>query len=812
MCKNAEYREPNEAGPVRRKKRGISLQVRRGFLMFGARVFRIFISSTFTDMAAERNALQERVFGELKAHCAKKGFGFQPVDLRWGISSEASAGQRTMRICLSEIARCQAVTPRPNFVVLLGNRYGWRPLPELVDAEEFDRVTAKLAADDAAVARRAHHRDENAVPPEYVLAPMRADDPYDADTLRAALETAAREAGLSEDAVVKYTASATEQEILEGALQVEDSDQHVFCFSRSLSGLPDRIPAFDPKQLKFDENVSGNEPVFFKDFVPNGSPDTDAAEHLSDLKARLREKLGGHFFECEARWTDSGVTTDHVDKLCNDLLESLKSVIDAEIDRLGDADTLAVERQAHEEFAKERAECFVGRTSYLDLIEGYLAGEASHPLCIFSEGGLGKSALVATAAARARAAHHDALLLARYLGVTSTSAEPRSLLQNLCAEIGEAYGSSEPVPSTMQELQQEFPTRLALATAEKPLVIFLDSLDQLAAGSGASVSWLPADLPEHVWLVTTTRPGQRLDGLRGRLPEDNVVELGPMPPGEGREALDAWLAKDHRTLRPGQRAEVLDRFQSNGSPLYLRLAFEEAKQWTDQVEDVHLGGDVPSIIGNLYDRLAKEHGTELVGHSLGFLAAAYERLGLSEDELLEALAGDKDTWAEFTAGAKWEMPVRQLPVVVWSRVYFDLAPYVSPRASEGASLLSFFHKELADVARERYVDGRAAELHGVLADVIKKLAGATDEKTGDWEWNGSAHALAELPFHLTRAERWDDVFATLTDFTYLEEKAKRVAVVSAKDAEGNDATAYNGVLALLDDYDRALAPGAFPTE
>lgn len=55
---------------------------------------------------------------------------FQAIDLRWGVSEEEAADQSTMRICRAEIARCQAVTPRPNFVVLLGDRHGWRPLPD----------------------------------------------------------------------------------------------------------------------------------------------------------------------------------------------------------------------------------------------------------------------------------------------------------------------------------------------------------------------------------------------------------------------------------------------------------------------------------------------------------------------------------------------------------------------------------------------------------------------------------------------------------------------------------------------------------
>jgi len=49
---------------------------------------------------------------------------FQAIDLRWGVNEEAGRDHRAMEICLAEIKRCQEVTPKPNFVVLLGERYG----------------------------------------------------------------------------------------------------------------------------------------------------------------------------------------------------------------------------------------------------------------------------------------------------------------------------------------------------------------------------------------------------------------------------------------------------------------------------------------------------------------------------------------------------------------------------------------------------------------------------------------------------------------------------------------------------------------
>ena len=93
-------------------------------------VIRVFVSSTFSDLKPERNALQEQVFPRLEQLCAQNGFQFQAIDLRWGVSSEAGLDHRTMRICFDELRRAQDISPKPNFLVLLGNRYGWQSLPE----------------------------------------------------------------------------------------------------------------------------------------------------------------------------------------------------------------------------------------------------------------------------------------------------------------------------------------------------------------------------------------------------------------------------------------------------------------------------------------------------------------------------------------------------------------------------------------------------------------------------------------------------------------------------------------------------------
>jgi uncharacterized protein DUF4062 len=136
-------------------------------------VIRVFVSSTFSDLVHERNALQDRVWPELERYCQLRGFQFQAIDLRWGIPTEAGLDHRTMRICFEELHRSQEVSPQPNFLILLGDRYGWQPLPEEISEAEFKQLTAaatELGSAAIAALNEWYRRDDNARPEAiYVL-------------------------------------------------------------------------------------------------------------------------------------------------------------------------------------------------------------------------------------------------------------------------------------------------------------------------------------------------------------------------------------------------------------------------------------------------------------------------------------------------------------------------------------------------------------------------------------------------------------------------------------------------------------------
>lgn len=83
---------------------------------------RVFISSTFRDMHAERDHLVKVVFPELRERLERHRFYLVDIDLRWGVTAKQAENDQVLDLCLDEIDRC-----RPFFIGILGQRYGWIP-------------------------------------------------------------------------------------------------------------------------------------------------------------------------------------------------------------------------------------------------------------------------------------------------------------------------------------------------------------------------------------------------------------------------------------------------------------------------------------------------------------------------------------------------------------------------------------------------------------------------------------------------------------------------------------------------------------
>ncbi len=68
-------------------------------------------------MRGERNWLVRTALPELQEYCAQLGLDFRFLDMRWGVTDDATNEHVTEKLCLQEVANCQKLSLGPNFVV-----------------------------------------------------------------------------------------------------------------------------------------------------------------------------------------------------------------------------------------------------------------------------------------------------------------------------------------------------------------------------------------------------------------------------------------------------------------------------------------------------------------------------------------------------------------------------------------------------------------------------------------------------------------------------------------------------------------------
>lgn len=741
----------------------------------GTRTFRVFVSSTFSDFQAEREALRRKVFPRLREFCRARAASFQAVDLRWGVSREAAESHQTMGICLKEIERCQSLTSQPNFIVLLGDRYGWRPLPEIIPADEFRSIDQWLSANRSMVSELFHQtytRDDNAIPSCYRivtgLAEHRVKPALHAD-LRLALRDAVTALAFTPAQRRRYLSSATEQEIAHRGLLDRSTDGGgAYCFFRSIEGLPQ------------DKRARG-----FLDLKDDGTCDEESQQLMRDLKDQLHRNLPGRCKDYPTRWLKNAPSRSHIRQLCADIYQFLSDAIEKELSGEADLSPLDKEIAAHESFAKERQRVFIGRVDALHAVEQYLAGSSQYPFVVYGESGSGKSALLSRLISRA-AAQDSSTLVSRFVGAVPGSTNIRTLLQSISRQLAPAGTSEEPETQDYETMVRDFASRMASAASVRPLTLFIDALDQLSPLHGAhTLNWLSRTLPDTVHVVVTTVPGNLLGVLRNTLPETNLYELHGMPRNEGRMLLELWLQEAQRRLQAKQQAHVLEAFEANGLPLYLRLAFEEARLWPSDAPEVRLPADVVGLLQGLFTRLAgsANHGAALVNRSLAYIAAG--RDGLAQDELLDVLSSDRTVMEEFRHSSPDSPLTDALPDIIWSRLYLDLAAYLTERAAGTVATMEFFHRQLREVVEQDFLAAARNLRHHALATYFSRQ---NNNVVADGIVAPNLRKLSELPFQLAQAGMRRRLDQTLTCFDFIRAKVRGI-----------------GVLDLIEDFDRAQA-------
>ena len=101
---------------------------------------------------------------------------FQVVDMRWGGRDESTDDHLTTAICLEELDHCKRVSVGPSFCLLVGQKYGYRPLPHSLAGDQFEHMVQGLESLNMGAGvkllRQWYVKDLNCVPVSYILQPI----------------------------------------------------------------------------------------------------------------------------------------------------------------------------------------------------------------------------------------------------------------------------------------------------------------------------------------------------------------------------------------------------------------------------------------------------------------------------------------------------------------------------------------------------------------------------------------------------------------------------------------------------------------
>ena len=232
----------------------------------------------------------------------------------------------------------------------------------------------------------------------------------------------------------------------------------------------------------------------------------------------------------------------------------------------------------------------------------------------------------------------------RFLGTTPDSSSIFPLLKSVCCQLSYLYGVSfSAIPDDLSQLINHFKALLSHASAERPLFIFFDSLDQLSPMNSAhALSWLPISLPKHVKCIVSTLPN--LYGISDileimiEIPE-NFVQVQPLGENLSIGILNRLLRNISRCISPEQLPIVQDALNKCNTPLYVKLVFDQISLWKSYTQDVYLAPSIAECISKLFERIENQHGRTLVSHALAYITAS--KNGLSEAELEDLISLDE---------------------------------------------------------------------------------------------------------------------------------------------------------------------------
>ena len=591
----------------------------------------MFISSTFRDFEWERNLLSQDVFPRIREQCERRGFSFQWVDLRWGVSETDSANHLTMRICLDEIRRCREQSPGVNFIILAGGRYGTSFAPAEIPAQDWEDITrsGNLSGKDIAFLNERYRRDYNAIGAPYRLIPIDEEREKREELekrIRDLLFPAARNALSTERFRILYGASATEQETEEGLFRQKEGWKHtVVALREPLTGDNDAQAAELRERLRVEMSKEGAIPLI--------SLAEGEAEYEDKFRRQMEERVG------------------------NAVREYMRSV-EAEEAALSPDE---LERQTLFDECEKASVSYWDNGNVMRDFTRFLEAQCGRAVLVSGETGSGKTALLKAFAYR------------QWPSVAAVFCDirPRSMSAALYAltrqlrNMGCLFGAPEPGQDDRDAVPW-FERALRYATppprSQWPIAAILDSVELIDDYRYQSDSLFRLKLPEWLTLAVscasrenlTMEERQRLapEGSAYReissakeqnrlIPEFKVTLVSRKDSIEN--ALPFLLHGNCKTLTGGQIRRLSNWLPEQAPFLYLSevSAMLRTLASYDDMPQAFIGSppDSKEMAARLLETMRYTAEPVLYSHLLGFLALSVK--GLSDNEILSLLMKDE---------------------------------------------------------------------------------------------------------------------------------------------------------------------------
>ncbi|QOY53230.1 tetratricopeptide repeat protein [Candidatus Sulfurimonas baltica] len=675
-----------------------------------SKTFRLFISSTFNDFRKEREVLQTKVFPHIKDYASKEGYAFQPIDLRWGVSNEAQLDQKTLELCLSEVRACKSHM-HPNFLIMIGDRYGWIPLPYAIEADEYEELLSLTTDDEKQQLQEWYKKDLNQLPASYILKERKEEyEEFEAwlkieKNIRTILQSAVNNSSLNEEQTRKYFLSATEAEVEEGIIPYINPTKYQ---RETLLSKDSTLQTVDP------EHIFG----FFRDVDKTTQTEdkfiVDDYEEAQLFKKRVEDVLvDNNTLHVQTTQTDKDtLNEEYLTKFQDRMISFLEAQVDSQKTKEDSEKQtpLQIELAAQSYFAQTKRKDFLAQESLRETIANYISDDNQQPLVIYGESGRGKSALISKAIQEAEETLQKKVLY-RFVSATPNSSSSKEILTSIFEELHVDIRTEEEKAkkdedkltinsNENQESFEDFSYRVytEILNIKESIVVFIDAVDQLQ--NDDNFLWLPQQLPSNVKIVISALDDVKYKDdskyLTTLKTKTDTLHLIPEF-SEPIQLLKALLEKEDRTVDDYQTNYFLQQFENVKSPLYVSIATQEMKNWksgdTTQTLQNTQQGIIEEFVENLYK--VYHHNEEFVNKALGYIYAS--RDGLSESELLQLISADEEFIKRMAPETWHDNPNKELPLVHWSRLQTQLKPFLSSKTQDGEELMYFFHREFEDV-------------------------------------------------------------------------------------------------------------------